>query len=700
MLHLLLGLHDHQPVGNFDFVLERAYRVAYRPFLDVWREHPEIRLSLHHTGILYKWLERAHPDYMAELASQVRDGNLEIIGGAFYEPILSLLPEKDARGQIQMMRAYVRENFGKDPKGFWLAERVWEPQLPKTLAACGVKYVLVDDFHFRAAGFSPEQLRGYFLTESEGKSVAVFPIDQRMRYLMPFEEPEAVVGYLKKVHAEAKGRDACVVMGDDGEKFGMWPLTFDKVYGERWLHRLFELLAREKDWLITNTFSNYMASHGPLGSAYLPTGSYFELSEWALPPQPAKALDEIRHATTGRALDFLRGGYFRNFLTKYAESTRLYRKMLRTSKKVQNAKRGADGASAKVQSAQDLLYQGQCNCSYWHGVFGGLYLPHLRTAIYKCLIAADRLAEPGAAGADWEDWDSDGKDELFVESPGATWGFAPGKGAGMFEWSLKGPDVNYANGIRRRPEAYHDKLADAVVVADPKKYMAEIGSKSIHDILMAKEPDLEKYLHYDRLDRMLLLDRFLSADATPDAVFRDDFEELGDFAGAEYEVEGPVRVPSGWEVFFARDGAVRTPAGPVPVRIEKTVRLLDAGGWSADYRVVNNGAGAARLRLATEVPIAFSHSGIVPGFSEERFEKRTFRDEPFGLEVELSTDGAAGLWSVPFYTVSLSEEGFEKTYQQNMFFIPRVLELPAGGEARFRVAAAARVLRRDAVEAA
>ena len=32
---LTFGLHAHQPVGNFDYVIEDAYQKSYRPFLEV-----------------------------------------------------------------------------------------------------------------------------------------------------------------------------------------------------------------------------------------------------------------------------------------------------------------------------------------------------------------------------------------------------------------------------------------------------------------------------------------------------------------------------------------------------------------------------------------------------------------------------------------------------------------------------------------
>src|SRR5216117_3789964 len=72
----------------------------------------------------------------------------------------------------------------------WLAERVWEPHLPRVLAQAGVEYVLLDDSHFAQAGLDPDALGGYYLTEDQGVRLRVFPISQRLRYLIPFAEVE------------------------------------------------------------------------------------------------------------------------------------------------------------------------------------------------------------------------------------------------------------------------------------------------------------------------------------------------------------------------------------------------------------------------------------------------------------------------------------------------------------------------------
>src|SRR5438045_7154508 len=119
-VHFLLGVHNHQPIGNFDFVFEKAYTQAYLPFLDAMERHPKLHWNLHATGILWEWLEANRRDYVDRVAEQVRQGRVEILTGGYYEPILPALPDADKIGQILKLSRYVRQRFKTKPKGMWL----------------------------------------------------------------------------------------------------------------------------------------------------------------------------------------------------------------------------------------------------------------------------------------------------------------------------------------------------------------------------------------------------------------------------------------------------------------------------------------------------------------------------------------------------------------------------------------------------
>ena len=94
-IRFVLTLHNHQPVGNFDHVFQQAFDDSYRPFLDLFGRYESLKISLHTSGSLMEWLAAHHPEYVDRLAELVAQGRIEILGGAYFEPILSMIPARD-----------------------------------------------------------------------------------------------------------------------------------------------------------------------------------------------------------------------------------------------------------------------------------------------------------------------------------------------------------------------------------------------------------------------------------------------------------------------------------------------------------------------------------------------------------------------------------------------------------------------------
>src|SRR5580704_10248915 len=160
MQRLVLALHNHQPVGNFGHVFQAAYDACYRPVVDLAAEFPAVKLALHYTGPLLEWLARERPTFLADVRALADRGQVEILGGGFYEPMLAVLSDEDAAGQILHMQAFCKQHFGVTPTGMWLAERVWDPDLPRVIAPTGMRYTFLDDTHFFAAGLTRGRLSG------------------------------------------------------------------------------------------------------------------------------------------------------------------------------------------------------------------------------------------------------------------------------------------------------------------------------------------------------------------------------------------------------------------------------------------------------------------------------------------------------------------------------------------------------------
>ncbi|MFB0546013.1 MAG: 4-alpha-glucanotransferase, partial [Anaerolineae bacterium] len=213
-IYLALAIHNHQPVGNFDFVFAQAYEQAYAPMIDLLESHPTIHLALHYTGPLRDWLAENQPQFLSRIAALVARGQVEIMTGGYYEPILPVIPDADKLGQIRKLTQAVYQDFSYTPSGAWLAERVWEPHLAKALAEAGVEYTIVDDTHFKWVGLEDKDLFGYYITEEQGAMLKIFPTSKHLRYTIPWASVEEVMVYLRDEATDLGPKVA--VMGDDG----------------------------------------------------------------------------------------------------------------------------------------------------------------------------------------------------------------------------------------------------------------------------------------------------------------------------------------------------------------------------------------------------------------------------------------------------------------------------------------------------
>ncbi len=678
-LAFCFGIHNHQPIGNFDHVLVEATERAYRPFLERLHARSEIRLVVHCTGSLLEWLRERAPGTFDLLVALAGRGQVELLTGGFYEPILAVLPDHDKFGQIERLTAFLKTHVGIRPRGMWLAERVWEPHLPRVLVEAGVEYVLVDDRHFALAGLDPEALGGYYLTEDQGTRLRVFPISQRLRYLIPFAEVEASLEYL----ATRRGKVPAVTMVDDGEKFGVWPGTHAHVYEKGWLDRFFDrLLATE--WLDLATLSDVVDRVEATAPVYLPTASYREMGEWALPLAAQRRLERAKHDLErlggGDAdADLLRGGFWRTFLVKYPEVADTYWKMLRLSGAVRGALARAphDG---RLTEAQVALWRGQANDAYWHGVFGGCYLPHLRRAVKSALLECERrLIESGALPTPaWtrEDGNGDGREEVYVRTRELTLTLNPALGGAITELGYLGRDLDVGDVLARRPEIYH-----AEVRAGSRRD-GGAGVKTIHDAPAPKEAGLEALLAYDEVRRGSLLDGWFDAGATP-------LDPVSPWERALLALPGE---PLGCTT-RAVGGAIAvtfTRGAKAPVSVEKAVTIREAT-VEVRYRLTAPAATPVAGRWAVQWNLALT-AGDAPG----RYLTATGRpslgstgrerdaagvalvDEWIGVRARLAWAPAAELAWGPVQTVSVSEAGFERIYQGTAVLVVWPVGLRAG----------------------
>jgi 4-alpha-glucanotransferase len=706
-ISLALTLHNHQPIGNFGWVFEEVFERAYQPMVEALGRHPNVRVGLHYTGPLLEWLRAERPGFVRNLRALVERGQVEVLGGGLYEPVLASLPERDRVAQLERMADTVEATFGKRPGGAWLAERVWEPDLPTSLAAAGYRWTILDDSHFRAAAIPEDAMWGPYTTDDQGRILTVFGTEQGLRYLIPFHDVDEVIAYLREAATEAGDRVG--TMGDDGEKFGAWPTTYEHCWGKgRWVERFFEALEANADWLTTVRPSDWLEGRAPIGRVYVPTGSYAEMGEWALPADESREFAGALHrARDAKAPEerWLRGAFWRNFQVKYREINDLHKQMLRTSAKVEAM---AEGPTR--EAALDHLFRGQSNDCYWHGLFGGIYIAHMRAATLAHLIAAEDLADAAAGaqhGSEIRDLDLDGRDELRLATGGQVVVVELDEGGGIGAWDLRAARHALTGVLRRRPEAYHETLrcherevagkaaaAASGAKADPgaATAAADGAPASIHEMVQVKEAGLADRLIYDDYERRGGLIRILPADATAETWGAGGRGDIGDF------VDGPFRVERLEDdaVILSRDGTVTVDGAVASVRAETELRL---GGGRLDptleQRVTLENCDDRPLdvRVGVEYAITMLGGGGNPEAWWEVGGGRRSHDGSgaatdvgrlaqgngwLGVEVSTEVAPAADAWHAPIETVSNSEAGFERVYQGSALLLSWPVRLGPG----------------------
>ena len=667
MVSLALVLHAHQPVDNFDDVIEQAYASSYRPFLDAAEARPWLRFTLHFSGWLLDWLAERHPEYVTRLRALRSAGRVEMLGGGYYEPILAAIPDTDKAEQLDRLRACVERHTGAAPRGIWLTERVWEPDLPAPLADAGVEFALVDDSHLLMAGLEAGRTYGWFLTEHRGRVLRLVACNHFLRVALPFRPEQEGLRFLAEIAAQhpAPADSPLLAMGDDLEKFGSWPHTYDHVYRDGWLQRFLDGLEALGSQVETTTISDYLQRHPPLGLAYLPTASYPEMMQWAL---PMPAAEEFGRARADPAVApfhrFLAGAPWRSFLAKYAEANAMHKRALDLShqwQEVAGPGLKSDAEQARVAAARTHLLAAECNDAYWHGLFGGLYAPNLRNSVYTHLLAADRLlatlTPPAAVRRG--DWDCDGYEEIELRTPLLRAVVQACDGGSIAEFDYLPADANLLNSLRRRPEVYHQALR------------ARLGANPAGLPGAATElaEDMSGWLQYDRYACHSARVYWLAANRQFADYERLGLEEDPDLAGGIWQVVEVAPDEPGVRLEAASDGAqrlekwlgfaagapdalhcrLRWPAGPPQgnprkLGIEMVFNLLAPAAQDRGWRL-------------GEQWEPLSWSGVHAG------EWLALEDGWRQCRIELHAPGAVAWWVRPIWTVSQSEGGAQRVYQ-------------------------------------
>lgn len=689
-INLILGNHNHQPVGNFDFVFESTYQKAYKPFLDTLEKYKDIKFNFHYTGSLLLWIEKNHPEHIEKLKNLTKEKRIEIQSGGFYEPIMPSIPDRDKDIQIKKLNKYIMDKFDFIAKGAWIAERVWEPTLVKNLAKNDIKYIMIDDSQFLTTGIDTKNIYGYFITDNENYKLNIFPISQELRYLIPFREVEKSIEYLKSIATEEG--DRVVVLHDDGEKYGDWPGTQKWVYEDKWLEKFFEALSEEKDIIKTVTYSEYMKKYPPISKIYIPTGSYEEMLTWVLPAKVQdefhSKLEELKKSNENEIITkFMRGGFWRNYFAKYSESNRMNKRMIyasnifegfnRVNKENNKSSNKDNKINNEIEIALDYLLKGQCNCPYWHGTFGGLYLNNLRHSTYSNLIKSTSISEKNIYGKNYfieeeVDFDMDGRDEIIVSSEKETLIFHTLSGS-LIEWDLKKENpINLIDTLKRREEAYHISA-----MRNANNENQDEGHVSIHEIAKKVDEKIAKYLVFDKNEKVFAIDHFLNKIPTAEEFQLLQYEENSNFFESYYKITENKFNEDFATIIFNREGKINGKN----INLTKKYIINSTGGFSLETIIENKSEEEIEFVYALENNITLLagcekdryYIGDGKKISENLSKVGEYEGKVFGMadesyikiKISIECENKTNYLYMPNYTISDAVDKLEMNYQNS-----------------------------------
>ena len=661
-VRLILGTHNHIPIGLAQGAVEERYQTAFKPLLAVLYRYPEFPVALHYSGVLLEWLEEFHPEFLMLLEEMVKRGQVEVLGGGYFDPVLPLIPTNDKLGQLEKMTTWLRGRFEIRPRGCWIAEKVWEPSLASVLRVSGIDYTFLDDGQFEIAGARHGRLLRPSIAEDQGKIISLFPISGDLRALAAREAPAAAIAFLRAIAentpagAPAGAADAAdgppappaaagahegapvAILLEDGFSASEGLLKRD------WLERFIRLAAENPGWLQPTTPGMYLRENPPGERLYVPSLSSMDMMGWALAPDVrGKYLDVRRSLTESGDGRFLVGGHFRQFLTRYPEAWLMYAKMVYTHVLVNQVR----GDRYKKKAAQNELWKGQCHFAYWSGIEGGIYANLLRKAVYQSLIEAEKITRAT---------------EIFVPS-------------------IMSVDYDLDNGIEY---LYQGSELNAYI-------HARGGSLFELDFLPASWNYLDTMVQRDLVPagaaaptlypRKAFLDHFLAPRCTMEEFREGCYEEAGDFLTGPFElVELNRALP---ELLMRRTSFVMAGNNRRSVGIEKRF-VFRPRSIDVYYKVSNLGEEDMESRLAVEMNVSLAARSVESGrlFLLDEDRKSEIGSEPQEIEamqgllvrdvrnevsITLSSARPFRCWSFPLETFNPAAPERPPVFQSHCF---------------------------------
>jgi predicted glycosyl hydrolase (DUF1957 family) len=236
-------LHIYQPPFQDCDILKRINEECYLPLFNTIKEHDNSKFSLNICGSLIEMLETQNYETLNTIKDLVNEGKLELLGTAKYHPLLPLIPEKEARRQIDLNEQITQKFFKHwQRKGFFPPEMAINSKLIKLLHDLNYDWVIMsgiacpNDWPYDKIYSSSNGLKFYFRDDILSNKISFNNITAELF----LEELKTIHPPKSKIQ---KDDSHYVITAMDGETFGHHVKNYHRVF----LSKILSLLKQEVD---------------------------------------------------------------------------------------------------------------------------------------------------------------------------------------------------------------------------------------------------------------------------------------------------------------------------------------------------------------------------------------------------------------------------------------------------------------------
>lgn len=440
---VVIGMYNNLPYSASNALYEQEYQGAWRPFLSGLYKFPSIKSIIHFSGTIFSWLEKNHPEYMYLLTEMVRKGQIELLGGGFYNPLAPLISTQDMTGQVEALSAFIRKTFGKRPSGAWLYEYAWTPSLPAVLQNSKIQYSFLPAQSYMELYPKDAPSSFFFASEDHRKTICLFPVFEARTEDGIFEPYEKTLLRLQQAYPQFT---TYLIMADGYEIASSWELS-----GLESPDVLFE---RTFAWFQKNCLEYDTVTAAQLNKTVKSTRTFY-VSQCYSERYKSYCRNTINRVSVTRP-EYIQ--ISKLSVLDHPLVFALYQKLNFVS-----AMTGLfRGDKSRKKASIDEIWRAQSGDLYWAGPSGGILLPEARLAVYASLIEAEKTIRQNRFHhyLSFDDINFDGMKEALFQSPVYTC-YLQSDTASVSELDSLKTGINYACGwnmARRSTGCFRDSI--------------------------------------------------------------------------------------------------------------------------------------------------------------------------------------------------------------------------------------------------